>query len=57
MLQELLFTDVGILSLITIILMIVGTFWLYRWTEKKVEKDTAAKRERDKARAQQAQKA
>jgi hypothetical protein len=51
MIKELLFTDVGLLSLICIIAMIIGSIWLYFWAEKKIKVDTAAKRERDKLRA------
>ncbi|MDR1530441.1 MAG: DUF3149 domain-containing protein [Burkholderiales bacterium] len=41
MLKELLFTDVGLLSLFCIIFMIVMSFYLWGWTKKKIEEDTA----------------
>ncbi len=39
MLKELLTTDVGILSLLSILFMIVMSIYLYFWIEKKVKED------------------
>ncbi|MCL2309846.1 MAG: DUF3149 domain-containing protein [Proteobacteria bacterium] len=39
MLKELLTTDVGILSLLSIVFMIVMSIYLYFWVEKKIKED------------------
>ncbi|MDR2172750.1 MAG: DUF3149 domain-containing protein [Burkholderiales bacterium] len=46
MLKELLTTDVGILSLLSILFMIVMSFYLYFWVEKKIKED-AIKHEKE----------
>ncbi|MDR2016275.1 MAG: DUF3149 domain-containing protein [Burkholderiales bacterium] len=40
MIKELLTTDVGVLSLLSIVFMIVMSIYLYLWVEKKIKEDT-----------------
>ncbi|MDR0770129.1 MAG: DUF3149 domain-containing protein [Burkholderiales bacterium] len=49
MLKELLTTDVGVLSLLSILFMIVMSIYLYFWVEKKVKEDTQAHEKEQRA--------
>lgn len=40
MMKDLFLTDVGVLSLLCIIFMIVMSIWLWKWTKKKMDEDT-----------------